>query len=610
MPTGAASSSSHLGGGGLCSPGAASSSHLGGSGLCCPGAPGEALAGVLLEQSPAARSSKAPSDPPSEFSSWHDDASSSLATFSAGDRTITVNTQRARMGEHLRDKLNGMIRQRFEDYLRIAQTLQNETGKLAALECELRMPQSAGASQARTSVSCNEDGTFFVYTVPDFSTLPRSPTSSSFGSQAGEAPDSLPAEARKEDGSEGPLALQEDIARVGQPDAVATSGHTGVAASTGAAAPRDGSELLRLWVKQVCEFGMSGCCHSLTALFDFGYSAWKQLLQDSPTNDPWAVRPRDQELSRGHIAEEEERPMREEEPPQAPPQPPPEEPPAKEVPAEDSPSSAAAAPREQRTLAEIMQDAKLAIDCERYQQALELCTEGITRAQAAAALSSAASSSSALPWGHTGISSSQAPAGGSAAASCTMLDAEDAPVSVWQLLSMRASVQARLRSYNEALRDAEELIALQPTCAEGYYWQSTAFWGKGWKQEALESLMSALEYEPQNPLFQQAFTSLFEEISGASAPVTQAHSSRSGSDSTAAAAAHAPAVPPAGAAAAPVLQARRPRGRPAGDALSTTTQATRLSSRSTTPTEVSAPLSHSSSNDSLSMAGAAFDEAT
>mmetsp|Transcript_71374 Transcript_71374/g.220387 ORF Transcript_71374/g.220387 Transcript_71374/m.220387 type:complete len:580 (-) Transcript_71374:83-1822(-) len=576
-------------------PGAASSSHLGGGGNVFSAA-GETLAGLLLEQSPAARSSKAPSDPPSEFSSWHDDASSSLATFSAGDRTITVNMQRARMGEHLKAKLEGMIRQRFEDYLRIAQTLQNETGKLAALECELRMPRSARDFQARTSISCNEDGTFFVYTVPDFSTLPRSPASS-FGSQAGE------------DGSEGGTAAAQEGSSAGeQPNAQSAPSQTD-----------DGSDLLRLWVKQVCEFGMSGCCHSLTALFDFGYTAWKQLLADCncPPDAIWASRRTSQELSRGHIAEEEERPVREEEPPQAPPQPPPEEPPAEEAATEESPASAAAAAaRELRPLAEIAQDAKLAVDCERYQQALELCTEGIAQAQAAMLAhggSCAASSSSTAPWPSSGASNSRAKTGGAFAERNAGIDAGDAAVAVWELLSMRASVQARLGSYSEALKDAEELIALQPTCAEGYYWQSTALRGLGRSQEALESLMSALEYEPQNPLFQQAFTSLFEEISAASAPATQAHSSRSGSNPTAAAAARPPAAAPSTAAApavaVPVLHGRRPRGRPAGDALSTTTQATRLSSRSTTPTEVSAPLSHSSSNDSLSMAGAAFDEA-
>ncbi|CAJ1358193.1 unnamed protein product [Effrenium voratum] len=44
------------------------------------------------------------------------------------------------------------------------------------------------------------------------------------------------------------------------------------------------------------------------------------------------------------------------------------------------------------------------------------------------------------------------------------------------------------------------------------------------------------------------------------------------------------------------------------DALSTTTQATHLSSRSTTPTEVSEVVSRSSSNDSLYVDSAAFEE--
>ncbi|CAJ1372110.1 unnamed protein product [Effrenium voratum] len=127
---------------------------------------------ILLEQSPAR--SKAPSDGPSEFSSWHDDASSSLApSGTARDGTITVNPLVMRMGEHLKGKLQGMIRQRFDNYLHIIKTLQNDIGKLAALTCELRMTSrhaSAAASvtpKFRISISCNEDGTFLVYTVPD-----------------------------------------------------------------------------------------------------------------------------------------------------------------------------------------------------------------------------------------------------------------------------------------------------------------------------------------------------------------------------------------------------------------------------------------------------------
>lgn len=483
------------------------------------------------------------------------------------------------MGEHLKSKLEDMIRQRFEAYLRIAQTLQNDIGKLAALECELRIPRCEPDFQARTSISCNEDGTFFVYTVPDFR-------------------------------------------KVAGPAEPASHSDTGPEVPTGQTSPDDGSELLRLWVKQVCEFGMSGRCHSLTALFAFGYTAWKQLLMDRQADGPWAVRQGNQDFSRSHIVEEEERPARDtaewvcmsrlrrdhqgnDSNVQLPLQPAVEEA-AHEDARTEEPSSAAAGARE---LTELAQNAKLAVDCERYQQALELCTEGISKAKA---LRSHSEEESALPAGSSSSSTSWVRASASNSGpqpSLGGLEKGSAAAVLWEMLSLRASLQAQLQSYDSALRDAEELIALQPTCAEGYYWQSTALWGMGRSQEALESLMSALEYEPQNPLFQQAFTSLFEEISAASAPIAQGISPRSGSDSTAAAAAGAStaataAAPPAVA----VLHGRRPRGRPAGDALSTTTQATRLSSRSTTPTEVSAPLSHSTSNDSLSVAGPAFDE--
>merc|ERR1712228_1144073 len=118
----------------------------------------------------------------------------------------------------------------------------------------------------------------------------------------------------------------------------------------------------------------------------------------------------------------------------------------------------------------------------------------------------------------------------------------------------------------------------------------------------LESLMSALEYEPQNPLFQQAFNSLFEGIS-AEVEVSRTAAAAAVVDRPASSSSQAVSGAPVA-----VLQTRRPRVGAAGDALSTTTQATRLSSRSTTPTEVSEHLSRSSSNDSISMAGAAFED--
>lgn len=256
----------------------------------------------------------------------------------------------------------------------------------------------------------------------------------------------------------------------------------------------------------------------------------------------------------------------------------------------------------------ILQLALMAADDGQFKQALELCNEGIDLAQhssrvapvaarAAAAAAAAASSSSAIA-AMPSSSTSTATAGIMAFQGASALDGVSGAAVVWQFLSLRANVQVRLRNFNFALQDAEELIALQPTCAEGYYWQSTALQGMGQLQEALEALMSALEYEPQNSLFQQAFTQLFEEISAASSGrggTTSMAVGRAGGRRSSATTRGSPTRSPPSA----VVLQRRARGGALGDALSTTTQATHLSSRSTTPTEVSERLSRSSSNDSV-----------
>lgn len=492
----------------------------------------------MLEQSPAARSSKAPS----EISSWHDDASSSLATFSARAQ-ITVNPQRARMGEHLRGKLESMIRERFENYLVITQTLQNDIGKLAALECELKTPPSMGTAQRRISISCNEKGTFFVYTVPDVSSVPGSPGpsgASSFSSQNGE-----------EGSAQSPSPHVRDLRSPPPKEFVGDSSRSR------SPIPDDGNELLRMWVKQVCEFGMSGRCHSLTALFHFGYTMWKQMLGCG-----WVI----SEVEEQHVA-------------------------TSFCPVEQlgsAPPAVEGLSKQEcptRALRSILQDAHVAADCERFEDALGLCNEGIGQGKEHDLLndksrlfsSSSAATGSADPPGGDGET-----------------DADRGIV--WELLMLRISVQMRLQLYGQALLSGEELIALQPTCAEGYYWQALALQGLGRGQESLEALMSALEYEPQNHLFQQAFNSLFEGISGEAGATLPEPAVTVADASTSTAGA-------GGAAPVSVLQARRPRAGASGDALSTTTQATRLSSRSTTPTEVSEHLSHSSSNDSISVVG-------
>lgn len=517
---------------------------------------------LMMEQSPAARSSnKAPSDSDAGMESWHDDASSSLATFTDRDGAITVNTQRLRMGEHLKGKLQGMIRQHFESYLRITQTLQNDTGKLAALECELRAPTRSGklAPALRTSISCNEDGTFLVYSVPDVLTIQN--TSVGPPDSSGYPPDS----------SGYPTTWASSASLPPDDGAEATAPH-----------PR-GTELLQRWGSEVGEFGMSGRCHSLTALFHFGYTAWKQMLGDMRAQGIWCVGG-DYSLGEGHIAEEEggfnHEPQEEEALEEL------SEPAVLPVLEEE--------PHDLREMARLLSAAMRAADRDRHQQATELCSEGIELAKA----------SSYQPWRSSRGAASSSSAAGSV----------DSESTVWQLLLLRSSMQVQLHDFELALRDSEELTSLQPTCAEGYWWQSVALQGLHRQQEALEALMSALEYEPQNPTYQQAFTSMFEEIS--SAPDGGVGDSRGGSNSPEFCVdqmeqAPRPPVNRLGrnrsAASSSGLGGGRLRAGLARDALSTTTQATHLSSRSTTPTEVSAPLSRSSSNDSVFVAGAAFD---
>uniref|UniRef100_A0A7S1FH59 Uncharacterized protein n=1 Tax=Noctiluca scintillans TaxID=2966 RepID=A0A7S1FH59_NOCSC len=438
-----------------------------------------------------AEKGESPSDGQSEtFSSWHDDASSSLATCSAGDRTVTVNMQRMRMGEHLRGKLEGMIHQRFDNYLEIRQVLQNNTGKLAALECELAVGRADGrCGSGGISISCNEDGTFLVYALPDAAAASAEPMCAAVPSSS---------------------CAQED----------SFSQDTSVAATLGSPLAHSGDFLPSAhWIEQVREFGMSGRCHSLTALFQFGHNVWKQLLRDSHIH------------LNGQIAEEDERQRNE----------------LREV--REERVSVTEELQETRSLSSLLMAAQVALDLEQLQQALDLCAEGIAQARECDA------------WGTDSV--------------------------IQQMLLLRASANTRLGSFDAALQDAEELIQVQPTCAEAYYWQSMAMQGAGLGQEALESVVSALEYDPQNCLFQQAFTALFDEVASATRadrrPASEAVLPRRARDSHGL-----------------DQNSRRLRigGAHPGDALSTTTQATHLSSRSTTPTEVSAAVSRSSSNDS------------
>lgn len=530
---------------------------------------------LMVEHSPTAHSlsNPAPSDCPSDVFSWHDDASSSLATMSAADRTITVNTQRARMGEHLKGKLEGMIRQRFDNYLQIVHVLQNDKGRTAALECELRAPFAHGLSSdvpAWVSISCNEDGTFLVYTAPDVAAVPSPIAGTSSSLQEHPLGSDLQAE------EEAPLTS---------------------AANTAASTPA-GAELLRRWVEQVCAFGMSGRCHSLTALFHFGYTASKQLRSggsepplaffEASTGNVSPMNGHDPTISNRCLGNgvsatstgrdvpskitEEERPKEE----------PRDEyrtvPPRDDLAQAPLLESLGEEPKEPRPIGMLLKSAQLAVDCEQYYQALELCSEGLAMVCPQTADSLALNGAAAASGESSASSAAVSRPTSSFGSRHLETDAESAGY-VQQFLLLRASAQSSLRHFDLALQDAEKLISLQPTCAEGYYWQSVALQGLDHGQEALEALMSALEYDPQNSMFQHVFTALFEEISASAGRFPEP-------------------------AARPVLHGRRSsRGGQLGDALSTTTQATHLSSRSTTPTEVSAAPSRSSSQDSLYVIG-------
>lgn len=578
--------------------------------------------GFQLEHSPAARSNKAPSDPPSasELDSWRDDASSSLAPSGAGHgMSITVDTQRTRMGEHLKDKFQGMIRQRFENYLHIIQTLQNNIGKMEALTCELRIPSrpaDAGSPNrgystdggVRANISCNEDGTFLVYAMLNGTRL------YSHGS-------SLPSSCNSQSGSEvDPEESTPDLGNLASSKPCTdTAGASGVSADHSRECRDSATGLLDGWVQRVNEFGMSGRCHSLTSLFHFGYTVWKQLWQAPRGME--AV----EDTSPSQIAENQENSSkvlsREVPPRQLATQP--------ACSHEEAEQAAAAlgtvvsTPIEEvtppvqskeegmadmRSLPKIIASAHDAMDNERFQQALELCAEGLelVRSQhksppaqrSRGALSTRSSSSSANPSPST--------------VAVTWSDEDDSWLisrgssgALWELLSLRASVHTKLALHPLTLEDAEELIALEPTCAEGYYWQSVAFQGMQHSQEAIEALMSALEFEPQNPLYTQMFTALFEDISSAR---VEAHAHANNPPASRAPATGEAVLPPRGHILPPgeAVLPRRSRGTGPRDALSTTTQASHLSSRSTTSTEVSPQTSRSSSCDSMDVASAAL----
>lgn len=504
---------------------------------------------MAVEQSPV----HAPSE-----TSWLDDGASSLATCSP-DATITVNTQRLRCVEHLKSKLEGMIRQRFENYLQIVHVYQNETGKLASLECDLGGSSSRDQSlTSRISISCNEDSTFFVYTeAPPEAAGRTTAAASSSSPQASQLGCHLQIQS--------PGQQDQSLDTSEPADCISPSG----AADTGAELQvSEPGQLRHTWVAQVCEFGMSGRCQSLTALFHFGYTAWsaakKTALTQGSLSVVWGADASDVPEK---IAEEED---------DAHPSP---RPLGTAAASNDTGSpkgshgaeDAKEGGRAGRSVGILLQAAQQAADDAQHALALDYCNEAI----------SAACSQPTVPMRYKGCDAWVSGAAG-----------ED----VQPVLLLRARVQTHLLEFDLALQDAERLISLQPTCAEGYYWQSVALNGMHRGQEALEALMNALEYDPQNALFQHHFTLLFEEISS-----TTVHSPPATGASSSSLLAATPST-------SAVLHGRRIRGSHLGDAQSQTTQATHMSSRSTTPTEVSAAQSRSSTQDSLEIIGFATED--
>jgi len=445
--------------------------------------------------SPSARSLP-PSDP-SDFSSWPgEDTTSSRGSHGM----FIVNMMRdgngvvAPIGDHLKNKLKNMIQQKFEGFLVISNTQQNEKGKLVTVECDLRINSG---DLIKIDIACNEDNTFFV------------------------------------------IPLQEPVSRL-----------------EGAITEQDTNDTIaevKKWIEQVSYFGLSGCCQSLSAFLHYGFTVWKQ----SP------LRPkRDSEDrsrgKRGDVLQDERMFARS--------------------------KRTDAAPQGQRH--EI--GAGINMECTQDEGGLRANTntnnkhpmkpkkENEERIRSTDKLPS--SLSSMLAQAHEAIVANDYVIAVEVTSEALKSEAAIFDTSATnQLLLLRSFAYMRQRAFMPALRDCEQVIANDPTCVAGYSRQAEALHGMGKLEEALEAIMAAMEYDPQNLEIQEAFTSLFNDVSRERvrrerAILTQGSRER-----------------------AEVTQ-RMSRNR-LPDALSTTTQATRLSSKSTTPTDQS-PGSRSSSNDS------------
>ncbi|CAD7937388.1 unnamed protein product [Amoebophrya sp. A25] len=140
-----------------------------------------------------------------------------------------------------------------------------------------------------------------------------------------------------------------------------------------------------------------------------------------------------------------------------------------------------------------------------------------------------------------------------------------------KLLRLRCEAFFHAEKYQMCLSDVEKLLGMDNTDGMLYYRQGMALKIMGRPERALEAIMTAMEYEPQNILIEEGFAVIFEEASRVIS------SGRPKQDET---------------------TTRSPRARRSGgrggvnvarlsaaalETLSSTTQATRLSSQSTTP---------------------------
>lgn len=446
-------------------------------------------AGVGPSYSPSARSLP-PSDP-SDFSSWHgEDTTSSRGSHGM----FIVNLMRdgsgvvgPPIGDHLKNKLKNMIQQKFDGFLVIKNTDQNEKGKLVTVVCDLTI---SSENLVRIDIACNENNTFFI--IPSLETE------------------------------------KQDIA------------------------PEVAGEIQR-WVEQVSNFGMSGTCMSLSAFLHYGFSVWKQSQ----------LRPRAKGPQRSpavnSVAEEPIGDERTSFP--APTFKSTSSPPFAAQPLTPASATQGSVPMSGPPTLGTLNYVDLE-GVERHDSSHSGISGLVRRDKMPLSLSSMLAQAQELALAGNYLACVEV--------TSDALQSEGAlgdMATTNQLLLLRASAHHHQRQHAQSLRDSEQVIQSDPTCVAGYSLQADALQGLGKVDDALEAIMCAMEYDPHNPDIQEAFSVLFNDASRARARRERPNR-----------------VPPRS-----LSRVRLP------DALSTTTQATRLSSKSTTPTDQS-PGSRSSSD--------------